>query len=91
MVLWPVGHRQWRDQLFDASERGAGFGCRAEPCPCAAFLGGGLDERAPLPWRDVLRGLGDIDGPPVVTCGEHLPRLGFQAPRRDFGVAGLTG
>jgi len=39
----------------------------------------------------MLGGLGDIDSPPVVTCGENLPRLGFQAPRRDFGVAGLAG
>jgi hypothetical protein len=91
VVLWPVGHRQRRDQLFDSGERGAGFGCCAEPCPCAAFLGGGLDERASVSWRDALGGLGDIDGPLVVTCGEYLPCLGFQAPRRDFGVASLAG
>jgi hypothetical protein len=90
VVFWPVGHRQRRDQLFDAGKRGVGLGWRTESRPCAAFLGDGLDERAPVPGREVLGGLGDIDGSLVVPCGEDLPCLGFQAPRRDFGVAGLA-
>jgi hypothetical protein len=44
-----------------------------------------------LAGREVLGGLGYVNGPPVVPGREHLPGLGFQAPGCDLGVAGLAG
>ena len=45
----------------------------------------------PVVRGDPLRGPGDVRGPLVVPGGEHLPGLGFQAPRGDLGVLRLRG
>ena len=91
VVLGPLGHRQRRHQRLRAVERGLGLRASAEPGPAPALYAvAWMNLRAAGFRRDLLRGPGDVDSPPVAPVGAPA-RLGFQAPGGGRGVPGLAG